>query len=99
LWGPSVSKTDAGGFANHVHFDPIDQETMNPRISSYFDGGAITVQDTSRNDDLQVALRPDSHADIRQWFYFRLQGSAGRTAKIRITNAGAATYADGRRVV
>ncbi len=68
---------------------------MNPRISSHFDGGAITVLDTARLDDLQVALRPDSHADIRQWFYFRLQGAAGRTARIRITNAGQATYADG----
>src|SRR5450432_3124252 len=68
---------------------------MNPRISSHFDGGAITVIDTARIDDLQVALRPDSHADIRQWFYFRLQGANGRAAKIRITNAGKATYTDG----
>jgi murein tripeptide amidase MpaA len=68
---------------------------MNPRISSHFDGGAITVLDTTRIDDLQVALRPDSHAEIRQWFYFRLQGAAGRTARIRITNAGQSTYADG----
>ena len=61
---------------------------MNPRISSHFDGGAITVV-------LQVALRPDSHADIRQWFYFRLQGACGRAARIRIVNAGQATYVDG----
>ena len=71
------------------------QETMNPRISSHFDGGAITVIDTARADDIQVALRPDSHADIRQWFYFRLQGAVGRAARIRITNAGQATYPDG----
>jgi murein tripeptide amidase MpaA len=68
---------------------------MNPRISSHFDGGAITVVDTARVEDLQVALRPDSHADIRQWFYFRLQGAAGRAARIRIVNAGQATYVDG----
>jgi murein tripeptide amidase MpaA len=68
---------------------------MNPRISCHFDGGAITVVDTARVEDLQVALRPDSHADIRQWFYFRLQGAAGRAAKIRIVNAGQATYVDG----
>jgi hypothetical protein len=49
---------------------------MNPRISSHFDGGAVTVVDATRVEDLQVALRPDSHADIRQWFYFRLQGAA-----------------------
>ena len=68
---------------------------MNPRISSHFDGGAITIVDASRQDDLQVALRPDSQADIRQWFYFRLQGAAGRPAKIRIVDAGRATYVDG----
>ncbi len=70
---------------------------MNPRISSHFDGGAITVVDTARIEDLQVALRPDSHADIRQWFYFRLQGAAGRAARIRVVNAGQATYVDGWR--
>src|SRR4030095_854179 len=68
---------------------------MNQRISSHFDGGAITVVDTARVEDLQVALRPDSHADIRPWFYFRLQGAAGRAARIRIVNAGQATYVDG----
>jgi murein tripeptide amidase MpaA len=68
---------------------------MNPRISSQFDGGAITAVNTDNLGDLQVELRPDSHADIRQWFYFRLQGAAGRAARIRIVNAGASTYPDG----
>ena len=68
---------------------------MIPRISSHFDGGAINVIDTTQLDDLRVELRPDSHADIKQWFYFRLQGAGGRSARIRITNAGRATYADG----
>ncbi len=68
---------------------------MSPRISSHFDGGAISVVDTSNASDLQVELRPDSHADIRQWFYFRLQGAGGLSSRIRIVNAGRATYADG----
>jgi murein tripeptide amidase MpaA len=68
---------------------------MNPRISSQFDGGAIAAVDTTRLNDIQLQLRPDSHADIRQWFYFRLQGAAGRATTIRIVNAGQATYADG----
>jgi len=68
---------------------------MNSRISSHFDGGAIDVVDTAQAEDLRVALRPDSHANIRQWFYFRLQGAAGSAARIRVTNAGEATYADG----
>jgi murein tripeptide amidase MpaA len=68
---------------------------MKTRISSHFDGGAISVRDDTRADDLQVELRPDSHADIRQWFYFRLQGAGGHPARIRIVNAANATYADG----
>jgi murein tripeptide amidase MpaA len=68
---------------------------MNPRISSHFDGGAVDVIDTAQVEDLRVALRPDSHANIRQWFYFRLQGAAGSAARIRVTNAGQATYPDG----
>jgi murein tripeptide amidase MpaA len=68
---------------------------MNPRISSTFDGGAIAEIDAARVEDLQLALRPDSHADIRQWFYFRLQGAAGRAARMRIVNAGQATYPEG----
>ena len=41
---------------------------MIPRISSHFDGGAITVIDATQLDDMRVALRPDSHADIKLWF-------------------------------
>jgi murein tripeptide amidase MpaA len=68
---------------------------MNPRISSNFDAGAIEVVDATAMGDLRLRLRADSHADIRQWFHFRLQGAAGYTARIRILNAGEATYIDG----
>ena len=68
---------------------------MNPRISSQFDGGAIIVVDTApcRRHPRRVAR--GFARRHRQWFYFRLQGAAGRAARIRITNAGQATYADG----
>ena len=68
---------------------------MNPRISSQFDGGAIIVVDPADRDDIRLQLRPDSHADIRQWFYFRAQGAAGRAVRFRITDAGQATYTAG----
>ena len=51
----------------------------------------------SRSGDLQVRLRADSHADFRQWFYFRLQGARGQAVRIRFVNAGEATYLDGWR--
>ncbi|MBA3505493.1 MAG: hypothetical protein H0T80_06880, partial [Betaproteobacteria bacterium] len=60
---------------------------MPPRVSSHFDGGAIDVVDASRCDDLRIALRADSHADFRQWFYFRLQGAARHVTRIRFVNA------------
>ncbi|MEJ7670216.1 MAG: M14-type cytosolic carboxypeptidase [Casimicrobiaceae bacterium] len=70
---------------------------MPPRVSSHFDGGAIDVVDASRCDDLRIALRADSHADFRQWFYFRLQGAARHVTRIRFVNAAEATYVEGWR--
>jgi len=70
---------------------------MPTRISSTFDGGAIEVVADADVGNLQVKLRADSHADFRQWFYFRLQGARDRPAVIRIVNAGAATYVEGWR--
>src|SRR5829696_1703024 len=67
------------------------------RVSSRFDGGAIEVVSDSDASDVQLQLRADSHADFRQWFYFRLQGGAGTRIRIRLVNAGAATYVQGWR--
>ena len=70
---------------------------MTSRISCTFDGGAIEVVADADPRDLQVRLRADSHADFRQWFYFRLQGAQGQPVRIRFVNAGAATYVAGWR--
>ncbi len=70
---------------------------MPPRISAVFDSGAIEVVDAARADDLQVALRADSHADFRQWFHFRVTGARGQALRLRFVNAGAATYVEGWR--
>jgi murein tripeptide amidase MpaA len=65
------------------------------KISQHFDSGAIDVvqADTPRQIDLK--LRKDSHADIHQWFHFRLQGARGQACTIRFLNAGQATYPKG----
>lgn len=65
------------------------------RISCNFDSGAIEVLSAEDAGSIRLALRPDSHADFRQWFHFRLQGSRGRPCRLRIENAGAAAYPDG----
>ena len=70
---------------------------MASRISSTFDGGAIEVVADADPRDLQVGLRADSHADFRQWFYFRLQGAQAQPTRVRFVNAGAATYVTGWR--
>ena len=44
--------------------------------------------------DLEYRART-RHADIRQWFYFRVQGARGQPLTMRFLNAGEATYAEG----
>jgi murein tripeptide amidase MpaA len=44
---------------------------------------------------IDLNLRKDSHADIHQWFHFRLQGARGQACTIRFLNAGQATYPKG----
>jgi murein tripeptide amidase MpaA len=68
-----------------------------PRISCNFDSGAIEVVSERDAGDLQIALRPDSHAAFMQWFHFRLQGARGQRTRIRFLNAGKATYVEGWR--
>ena len=70
---------------------------MPVRLSSNFDAGAIDVVADGDPANLEVRLRADSHADIRQWFYFRLQGARDAPVRIRFTNAGASTYPEGWR--
>ena len=65
------------------------------KISQHFDSGAIDVVKADQADSIDLNLRNDSHADIRQWFHFRLQGARGQACTIRFLNAGKATYKDG----
>ncbi len=67
------------------------------RISCEFDSGAIEVVRARDPADVELRLRADSHADIRQWFHFRLQGARDRAVRLRFANAGEATYVEGWR--
>ena len=62
------------------------------KISHAFDAGAIEIVNATHAQSIELKLRSDSHADFRQWFYFRLQGARDQ---VRIVNAGQATYVDG----
>lgn len=68
---------------------------MSIKISSHFDAGAIEVLRAETAQTIELKLRKDSHADIRQWFYFRLQGARDERCILRFLNAGEATYPDG----
>lgn len=66
------------------------------KISSNFDAGSIEVIAFNSFDDIQLKLRPDSHApDIAQWFYFRLQGAAYQNCILKFTNAAESAYPNG----
>ena len=65
------------------------------KISHQFDAGAIEVVQTNDPQQIDLRLRKDSHADITQWFYFRLQGARGTACSLRFLNAGEATYSGG----
>ena len=65
------------------------------KISQHFDSGAIEVVQADSASQIDLNLRSDSHADIHQWFHFRLQGARNQACTIRFLNAGQATYAKG----
>jgi murein tripeptide amidase MpaA len=68
---------------------------MSIKISSQFDAGAIDVVSATSAGAIELNIRKDSHADITQWFYFRLQGALGEACSIRFLNAGKSAYPDG----
>lgn len=65
------------------------------KVSSQFDAGNIEVIDNSSPQDIQLQIRKDHNSDFYQWFYFRLQGGAGETLRLRLLNAAEAAYPDG----
>ena len=65
------------------------------KISHAFDAGAIETVALDSPQAIRVNIRADSHADFRQWFYFRLQGARDERCRIRFENAGQCTYVDG----
>ncbi|MES2150793.1 MAG: M14-type cytosolic carboxypeptidase [Pseudomonadota bacterium] len=68
---------------------------MSIKISTQFDAGAVDVISATSADAIDLHIRKDSHADITQWFYFRLQGAQGQACTIRFLNAGQSAYPDG----
>jgi murein tripeptide amidase MpaA len=68
---------------------------MNLSITSNFDAGAIEVLSCTQADDIRLRIRPDSHADFAQWFYFRLAGARGQRCRMTFDNAAQCAFAQG----
>ena len=62
------------------------ESIMSIKISSQFDAGAIEIVNATLPHDIQLNLRQDSHAEVMQWFYFRLQGARDQACNLRILN-------------
>jgi murein tripeptide amidase MpaA len=67
---------------------------MTLQIDSDFDGGNIEVVGID-GDTANLTIRRDSNGSWYQWFFFCVQGAAGRALTLRITNAAGSAYPGG----
>jgi murein tripeptide amidase MpaA len=64
-------------------------------IDADFFGGSIEVLRTPARGAVELALRPDSAADVRQWFAFDVHDTGSRRRNLVIRDASSATYPEG----
>ena len=70
---------------------------MSISITSQFDAGAIDVVSAEDPAAIRLRVRPDSHADFAQWFYFRVSGARDEPLTMNFENAADCAFADGWR--
>lgn len=64
-------------------------------ISCPVDGGNIDVLNAGDATDIRLAIRSDSQADFKQWFYFRMVGAEQQACTLHIENASETSYPAG----
>ncbi len=64
-------------------------------IDANFDSGNIIVRRVAGPDDIELAIRKDSHSDFYQWFHFRLAGARGQACTLRIVDLAGSAYPGG----
>lgn len=64
-------------------------------INAAFEGGNIEVVALEHAADMQLRIRPDAGGQFYQWFYYRLVGAQGQECRMRLLNAGGASYPQG----
>ncbi|CAN7505987.1 M14-type cytosolic carboxypeptidase [Caballeronia sp. 15715] len=70
---------------------------MSISITSQFDAGAIEVVSAEDPAAIRLRVRPDSHAEFAQWFYFRVSGVRDEPLTMNFENAADCAFADGWR--
>ncbi|KND54860.1 putative carboxypeptidase [Candidatus Paraburkholderia kirkii] len=70
---------------------------MTLSISSNFDAGAIEVLNADDPADIRLRVRPDTHADFAQWFYFCVSGARGERLVMTFENAAQCAFPEGWR--
>ncbi len=64
---------------------------MSISIHSDFDSGNIDVT-SIEGSSAKLAIRRDKDSDFYQWFYFRVDGAAGKALELRLTNCSGSAY-------
>ncbi|MGB1310661.1 MAG: M14 family metallopeptidase [Leucothrix sp.] len=64
-------------------------------INQAFDAGNIEVIAAASANAIQLRIRPDTHADFFQWFYFRVSGARQTPLSMTIVNAEQAAFVGG----
>jgi murein tripeptide amidase MpaA len=60
-----------------------------------FPGGSVEIVRLRARGPIELALAPDSAADVRQWFSFRVHSSSPAQRSIVIANAGDSSFPNG----
>ncbi len=64
-------------------------------ITSKFDSGNIEIVNAKYPENIELKIRKDNKADHFQWFYFRVTGAKNTSLRMKILNAGKASYPEG----
>lgn len=62
------------------------------KVSSDFDGGAVSIISTEQADNIQLEISKDNQSCTRQWFYFAVESISATMHRIRLVNADKVSF-------
>ncbi|WP_166836083.1 M14 family metallopeptidase [Rheinheimera pleomorphica] len=62
------------------------------KVSSDFDGGAISIINVDNADNIQLGINKDNQSCTRQWFYFAVESISATLQRIRLVNADKVSF-------